>query len=81
MTMNQSIDAKELNSKFPWGIAIFSYLMSFGLIFTFFGAYFWDDWYTSFTLNGAEAKVYWDGYSVQSFFCRSSFLATSYFSF
>jgi len=62
MTMNQSIDAKESNYRFPWGIAIFSYLMSFGLMFTFFGAYFWDDWYTSFALDNAGAKVYWDGY-------------------
>ena len=62
MRMKLSIDEKETNFKFPWGIAIFGYLMSFGLIFTFFGAYFWDDWYTSYTLDNAGAKVYWDGY-------------------
>lgn len=51
---------KSLKSgKFPWGYGIFLYFVSYGFMFGFLQAFFWDDWYVNFKLSSTEAHQYW----------------------
>ena len=47
------------SNRFPWKIGIILYTVSYGLMFGFLDAYFWDDWYVNFELTKAEAHQYW----------------------
>lgn len=51
---------KYVESKhFPWKIAVLLYTVSYGFMFGFLDAYFWDDWYVNVGLTKAEAHQYW----------------------
>jgi hypothetical protein len=47
------------SDRFPWKIGILLYTISYGFIFGFLDAYFWDDWYVNFKMTSAEAHQYW----------------------
>lgn len=41
-------------NRFPWKCALFVYVVSYGLILTFLGSYFWDDWAVYFSHSNSE---------------------------
>jgi hypothetical protein len=47
------------SDRFPWKIGMLLYTISYGFIFGFLDAYFWDDWYVNFKMTSAEAHQYW----------------------
>ena len=47
------------SDRFPWKIGILLYTISYGFIFGFLDAYFWDDWFVNFKLTSAEAHQFW----------------------
>jgi len=47
------------SNRFPWKIGITLYTISYGFMFGFLDAYFWDDWYINFGLTESEAHQYW----------------------
>jgi hypothetical protein len=47
------------SNRFPWKIGIFLYTISYGFMFGFLDAYFWDDWLVNFKLTDAEAHHFW----------------------
>lgn len=49
---------KSTEDRFPWRLASISYLFSFGLMFFFLNAYFWDDWFVKTVSEEAE-RAYW----------------------
>lgn len=50
------------SQKFPWKLALPSYLLSYFFMLLFLKAYFWDDWYLYFTLSDAGTKKFLDEY-------------------
>jgi hypothetical protein len=60
MTSISKIFEKGVESEsFPWKLGIFLYTVSYGFIFGFLDAYFWDDWYVNFKLTDTEAHQFW----------------------
>jgi hypothetical protein len=53
------IDRSIETNRFPWKIGVTLYTISYGLMFGFLDAYFWDDWFVNFKLNETEAHQYW----------------------
>ena len=53
------IDRSIESNRFPWTIGITLYTISYGFMFGFLDAYFWDDWFINFKLNESEAHQYW----------------------
>ena len=51
----------EPNSQYPWRLAGFLYLLTWGPIVLFLRTRFWDDWYVFYTKNSVDAKKWWDG--------------------
>jgi len=47
------------SNRFPWKIGILLYTVSYGFIFGFLDAYFWDDWLVNFKFTDAEAHQFW----------------------
>ena len=47
------------SERFPWKIGILLYMISYGFMFGFLDAYFWDDWLVNFKLTDAEAHQFW----------------------
>jgi hypothetical protein len=47
------------SDRFPWKIGLPVYFLSYGLMFGFLDAYFWDDWHVNFKLTPSEAHNYW----------------------
>lgn len=48
-------------SQFPWRLAGFLYLLTWGPIFLFLRTRFWDDWLVFYTKNSVDAKKWWNG--------------------
>ena len=51
-----------VSDRFPWKIGIPLYVVSYGFMFGFLDAYFWDDWYTNVNLSPSQAHDYWRDY-------------------
>jgi len=47
------------SNRFPWKIGMLLYTVSYGFMFGFLDAYFWDDWPVNFRLTDAEAHQFW----------------------
>ena len=78
----------EPNSQYPWRLAGFLYLLTWGPIVLFLRTRFWDDWYVFYTKNSVDAKKWWDGegfppyvYEVQRIVLRSNPIAYHLVSF
>ena len=68
--------------QYPWRLAGFLYLLTWGPVFLFLRARFWDDWYVFYTKNSVDAKKWWNGegfppyvYEVQRIVLRSNPIA------
>jgi hypothetical protein len=58
VSISKAIEKSVELNRFPWKIAVFLYTVSYGFMFGFLDAYFWDDWfYSNFT--DAEAHQFW----------------------
>jgi hypothetical protein len=58
ISISKIIEKSIETNRFPWKIGVVLYTISYGFMFGFLDAYFWDDWfYSSFT--EAEAHQYW----------------------
>ena len=58
ISISKTIEKSVESNHFPWKIAVFLYTVSYGYMFGFLDAYFWDDWlYSNFT--DAEAHQFW----------------------
>jgi len=51
--ITESYNDSRMN-RFPWKLAGLVYVMSYGLIASFWGSYFWDDWGTYFSNSNSE---------------------------
>lgn len=76
------------NSHYPWRLAGFLYLLTWGPIVLFLQTRFWDDWYVFYTKNSVDAKKWWNGegfppyvYEVQRIVLRSNPIAYHLVSF
>ena len=76
------------NSQYPWRLAGFLYLLTWGPIVLFLQTRFWDDWYVFYTKNSVDAKKWWNGegfppyvYEVQRIVLRSNPIAYHLVSF
>ena len=56
--MLESVELR--GERFPWRIAFFLYVSSYGLVVFFLRAYFWDDWLVNYQMSAIEAKTYWE---------------------
>ena len=56
--MLESVELR--GERFPWRIAFFLYVSSYGLVVFFLRAYFWDDWLVNYQMSATEAKTYWE---------------------
>jgi hypothetical protein len=56
--MLESVELR--GERFPWQIAFFLYVSSYGLVMFFLRAYFWDDWLVNYQMSATEAKTYWE---------------------
>ena len=54
--MQENTEAKQetMIHRFPWKWAGLVYIMSYGLVASFWGSYFWDDWATYFSRSNSE---------------------------
>ena len=59
ISISRSIEKSVESNRFPWVIGVFLYTVSYGFMFGFLDAYFWDDWYVNVELTEAEAHQYW----------------------
>lgn len=58
-SVSQIVQKSAQMNRFPWLIGIFLYIISYGFMFGFLDAYFWDDWYVNVRLSKVEAIQYW----------------------
>jgi hypothetical protein len=58
-SVSKIIDKSIETNRFPWKIGITLYTISYGFMFGFLDAYFWDDWFYKFKLNESEAHQFW----------------------
>jgi hypothetical protein len=59
VSISRVIEKSVESNHFPWKIAVLLYTVSYGFMFGFLDAYFWDDWYVNVGLTKAEAHQYW----------------------
>ena len=59
ISISRIIEKSVESNRFPWKIGVFLYTVSYGFMFGFLDAYFWDDWYVNVELTEAEAHQYW----------------------
>ena len=59
MSVSRIIEKSVESNRFPWKIAVLLYTVSYGFMFGFLDAYFWDDWYVNVELTKVEAHQYW----------------------
>lgn len=62
MQQNVASQQQTRAHKFPWKLALLTYGLSYCFLLLFLKSYFWDDWYTYFTLSDNGTKNYWNGY-------------------
>ena len=58
-SVSKIVDKSIETNRFPWKLGVTLYTISYGFMFGFLDAYFWDDWSINFKLNEAEAHQYW----------------------
>ena len=59
VSVSRVIEKSVESNRFPWKIAVLLYTVSYGFMFGFLDAYFWDDWYVNVELTKGEAHQYW----------------------
>lgn len=59
VSVSRIIEKSVESNRFPWVIGVFLYTFSYGFMFGFLDAYFWDDWYVNVELTKVEAHQYW----------------------
>jgi len=59
VSITKIIEKSAETNRFPWKIGIILYTISYGFMFGFLDAYFWDDWFINFKSTEAEAHQYW----------------------
>lgn len=57
-SVSKIVDKSIETNRFPWKIGITLYTISYGFMFGFLDAYFWDDWFYKFKLNESEAHQF-----------------------
>jgi hypothetical protein len=58
VSVSTIIEKSVESNRFPWKIGIILYTVSYGFMFGFLDAYFWDDWFYA-NLTDAEAHQFW----------------------
>jgi hypothetical protein len=58
-SVSKIVDKSIETNRFPWKIGVTLYTISYGFMFGFLDAYFWDDWFYKFKLNESEAHQFW----------------------
>ena len=59
LSVSKIVDKSIEANRFPWKIGVTLYTISYGFMFGFLDAYFWDDWFYKFKLNESEAHQFW----------------------
>ena len=73
--MLESVELR--GERFPWRIAFFLYVSSYGLVVFFLRACFWDDWFVNYQMSATEAKTYWE--TQLGFFLLNRFIEVDFF--
>ena len=59
ISISNIVEKSVESNRFPWKIGVLLYTISYGFIFGFLDAYFWDDWLVNVKFTDSEAHQFW----------------------